>query len=41
MTFIVNQQGIVFQKDLGAETEKVVQSITAYNPDETWDPTGD
>jgi hypothetical protein len=41
MTFIVNQQGIIFQKDLGAETEKAVQAITAYNPDETWDPTGD
>jgi hypothetical protein len=40
-TFIVNQQGIVFQKDLGAETEKSVKSITAYDPDETWDPTGD
>jgi hypothetical protein len=41
MTFIVNQQGIVFQKDLGAETEKAAAAITAYDPDETWDPTGD
>jgi hypothetical protein len=41
MTFIVNQQGIVFQKDLGAETEKAAQAITAYDPDESWDPTGD
>ena len=41
MSFIVNQQGIVFQKDLGEQTEKAVQTISAYNPDETWDPTGD
>jgi hypothetical protein len=41
MTFIVNQQGIVFQKDLGEETERAAAAITAYDPDETWDPTAD
>jgi len=41
MTFIVNQQGIVFQKDLGEQTEQAVPAITAYDPDGTWDPTGD
>jgi hypothetical protein len=41
MTFIVNQQGIVFQKDLGEETEKAAAAITAFNPDEGWDPTAD
>ena len=41
MTFIVNQQGIVFQRDLGEQTEKAALAITAYDPDETWDPTGD
>jgi len=41
MTFIVDQQGAILQKDLGAETGKVVQSITAYDPDETWKPAGD
>jgi hypothetical protein len=41
MTFQVNQQGIVFQKDLGAETESAVAAIDAYNPDESWHPTGD
>ena len=40
MTFIVNQQGIVFQKDLGAQTEQAA-AITVYDPDDTWDPTGD
>jgi hypothetical protein len=41
MTFQVNRQGIVFQKDLGAETETAVAAIDAYDPDESWNPTGD
>jgi len=41
MTFIVNQQGIVFQKDLGQATGMAVEGIVAYDPDETWSPTGD
>ena len=41
MTFQVNQQGLVFQKDLGAETEATVAAITAYDPDDSWHPTGD
>ena len=41
MTFQVNQQGIVFQKDLGAETETAAAAINAYDPDESWQPTGD
>ena len=39
MTFIVNQQGVVFQKDLGAQTAEAVKAITAYDPDESWLPT--
>ena len=41
MTFQVNRQGLVFQKDLGAETETAVAAISAYDPDVTWTPTGD
>jgi hypothetical protein len=41
MTFQINQQGIVFQKDLGPDTEAAVASFQAYTPDESWDPTGD
>jgi hypothetical protein len=41
MTFLVNQQGIVFQKDLGASTAHAVAQIQAYDPDASWDPTGD
>ena len=36
MTFIVNQRGIVYQKDLGKDTEAIARQITAYNPDKTW-----
>ena len=41
MTFQVNEQGIIFQKDLGNETDAVVATINAYDPDESWYPTGD
>ena len=41
MTFVVNQFGIVFQKDLGPETASLAHAITVFDPDETWTPTGD
>jgi hypothetical protein len=37
MTFIVNQNGIVYQKDLGPDTEKIANAMTKYDPDSTWD----
>jgi hypothetical protein len=36
MTFIVNHDGVVYQKDLGANTASVAQSMTRFNPDKTW-----
>jgi hypothetical protein len=36
MTFLVSGDGIVFQKDLGAETAKIAAEIKEYNPDKTW-----
>ena len=36
MTFIVNHDGVVYQKDLGANTASVAQSMTKFNPDKTW-----
>ncbi len=38
MTFIVNQQGKIFQKDLGPNTEKLARKITTYDPDASWKP---
>ncbi len=37
-SFLVNQQGIVFEKDLGAETEKLAAAMTEYDPDDSWSP---
>ena len=36
MTFIVNQQGRVYQKNLGPETSQIVAGVTEYNPDPSW-----
>jgi len=36
MTFIVNQQGRVYQKNLGSSTGKIAAAMTEYNPDPTW-----
>ena len=36
MTFIVNQNGTVYQKDLGPKTEGIAKAMTLYNPDRTW-----
>ena len=38
MTFIVNQDGVVFEKDLGQDTEKLAGEMSEYNPDKTWAP---
>ncbi len=37
MTLIVNQQGRVYQKNLGRNTLKVAGSITEYDPDPSWE----
>jgi hypothetical protein len=36
MTFIINQQGKVYQKDLGEKTDKIARSMKAYDPDQSW-----
>lgn len=41
MTFVVNQQGIVFEQDLGPGTAELAAAITAYDPDASWRPTAD
>ena len=37
MTFVVNQDGIVRQKDLGPDTGRAAGAMAAYNRDTTWD----
>ncbi|HEY4141197.1 MAG TPA: DUF2950 domain-containing protein [Pseudolabrys sp.] len=36
MTFLVNHNGDVFEKDLGPNTAKVASRMIEYNPDRTW-----
>jgi hypothetical protein len=36
MTFIVNQDGVVYQKDLGPKTAQAANAMKTYNPDMTW-----
>jgi hypothetical protein len=36
MTFIVNQQGRIYQKDLGPKTSKIAGKMTEYDPDPSW-----
>ncbi|MGB2622313.1 MAG: DUF2950 domain-containing protein [Candidatus Acidiferrum sp.] len=36
MTFIVNEDGVVYQKDLGKKTEAIGKSLKEYNPNPTW-----
>jgi hypothetical protein len=40
-TFIVNHDGIVYQKDLGPDTLNVAKKIERFNPDKTWRRTDD
>ena len=36
MTFVVNQQGKVFQKNLGPKTSAIAAALTRYDPDASW-----
>jgi len=36
MTLIIDQSGTIYEKDLGPDTTKLAQAMTAYDPDSTW-----
>lgn len=38
MTFIINQDGVVYQKDLCKTTAEAATAISEFDPDETWSP---
>ncbi|HXI77550.1 MAG TPA: DUF2950 domain-containing protein [Steroidobacteraceae bacterium] len=40
-TFMVDYNGIVFQKDLGPDSLNIAKRIVLYNPDKTWERTDD
>jgi hypothetical protein len=37
-SFIVNQDGVVWQRDLGEQTAELVGQIQAFDPDQSWTP---
>ncbi|MDA8170540.1 MAG: DUF2950 family protein [Nitrospiraceae bacterium] len=40
MTFVVNQQGVLYEKDLGPGTVELAKKIKTYDPDQTWKKVG-
>ena len=36
MTFVVNQDGVVYQKNLGPKTAEIARRMTSFDPDENW-----
>jgi Protein of unknown function (DUF2950) len=40
-TFMVDYDGVVYQKDLGPDSLKIVKNVELYNPDKSWQPTSD
>jgi Protein of unknown function (DUF2950) len=36
MTFVVGEDGVVYQKDLGKKTDALAKSTKEYNPDSSW-----
>jgi hypothetical protein len=36
MTFIVGKSGTIYEKDLGPNTSKLAEAMTAFDPDSTW-----
>ncbi len=38
MSFIVNQDGTIYEKDLGSDTAAEAKSIPSFDPDDFWSP---
>ncbi len=36
MAFIVNQEGIIYEKDLGEDTTRIAEGMKIFDPDKTW-----
>jgi hypothetical protein len=39
MTFIVGENGVVYEKDLGADTSTLASTMATFHKDVTWRPT--
>lgn len=38
MTFMINQDGVIYEKNLGKDTVSLARAITAFDPDASWHP---
>jgi hypothetical protein len=36
MSFIVNQDGVIYEKDLGRNSAAIARKMKSYDPDSTW-----
>jgi hypothetical protein len=36
MTFLVSKSGVIYEKDLGPDTTRLAEVMTAYDPDSAW-----
>jgi len=36
MTFLVNHDGVVYEKDLGSKSTAIASAMTRFDPDSTW-----
>jgi hypothetical protein len=36
ISFLIDQDGVIYQKDLGATTANLATAMTTFNPDKTW-----
>lgn len=41
MTFVVDKDGVILQKDLGPTTQEIASAMTAFDPDKTWTIVGE
>ena len=41
MTFIINQDGVLLQKDLGKTTTETATAMTEFDPDDSWSVVGE
>ncbi len=41
MTFLINQDGVLLQKDLGKTTAEIASAMNEFDPDSSWSPVGD
>jgi hypothetical protein len=41
MTFLVGQDGVVYEKDLGKNTAAIAKGMKEYNPDSSWSKSED